>query len=294
MNYETVYQKIIQKAKSENRVIGNGVYYEKHHIKPASLFKHLVKDPDNIVLLTAKEHFICHMLLENIYDVPEMKFAIWRMCNDGTYKVSSRYYAYIKEKIARESSKLNKGRKLSAETRRKISEANKGRVHSEKTKEKMRNSYDPQKHVVSDKQRKTLSENARKRFKGLKKTEEFKKHLSEIRSGSGNTMYGKCNKEFMSEEKYAEYRKHLSEALTGRIVSEETRKKIGEKTKERCQGGSNPNAQKIKLLETGRIFNTIKECCEFFGVNRNMIRQNKVGNFSTIKGYKLEFINTEE
>ena len=88
MNYTNIYEKIIEKAKSENRKLKCGIYYEKHHIKPKSLFKDLTKDPNNIVLLTAKEHFICHMLLEKIYDCYQMKFAIWRMCNDGKYKVS--------------------------------------------------------------------------------------------------------------------------------------------------------------------------------------------------------------
>lgn len=290
MDYEKIYNKIIDRAKSENREYGNGVYYEKHHIKPQSLFKELKKDPNNIVLLTAKEHFICHMLLAEIYDCREMKYAIWRMCNDSTYKVSAKYYEFVKNLIAQESSRLNKGRKLSQETREKISKANKGRVHSAETKEKMRNSYDPKKHILTEEQRKMLSENARNRFTGVKKTDDFKKHLSEIRSGSGNTMYGKCNKDFMTEEKYAEYRKHLSESLRGRSYSEETRKKIGEKTKERVQGGDNPRAVQVRIVELNKTFSTIQECAEYIGVNRNTLRRNKVGNISTVKNYTIEYI----
>ena len=290
MDYEKIYKKIIENAKREDRKSGDGNYYERHHIKPKSIFKELKNDPDNIVLLTAKEHFICHMLLCEIYDCKEMKYAIWRMCNDDTYRVSARYYEHIKKIIATESSKLNKGKKLSLETRKKISEANKGRVHSEETKQKMREAYNPEKHVVSDEQRKIYAENARKRFTGVKRSEEYKKHLSEIRSGSGNTMYGKSNKEFMSEEKYADYRKHLSDSLRGHTCGEETRKKIGEKTKERTQGGDNPRAVQVKILELDRTFSTIQECAKFLGVNRNMIRKHKVGNVSRVKNYTIEYI----
>lgn len=289
MNYEILYNNIIENAKSSNRTIGDGVHYEKHHIKPRSLFKELEKDDNNIVLLTPKEHFICHMLLERIYDCRQMKFAIWRMCNDGTYKVSSRYYEYVKNKIAIECSKLNKGKKLSEEHRRKISLALSGRTHSEETKRKISESYDPSKHIVSDELRKKLSVNATKRFKGVKKSEEFKKHLSEIRSGSGNTMYGKSNREFMTEEEYERYRNKLSESLKGHSTTEETRKKIGEKTKLRVQGSDNPNAKKVVIIELDKEFGTIAECCNFIGVNRNTIARNKKGDISKIKGYTIKF-----
>jgi len=39
------------------------VYGEYHHIKPKSLYPELVKDPDNIVCLTAYEHILAHKYL---------------------------------------------------------------------------------------------------------------------------------------------------------------------------------------------------------------------------------------
>ena len=289
MNYELLYNSIIEKAKSSDRVIGNGVYYEKHHIKPRSLFKELENDVSNIVLLTPKEHFICHMLLERIYDTRQMKFAIWRMCNDGKYKVSSRYYDYVKKKIAMESSRLNKGKKLTEESKKKISLALTGHKHSSETKLKMKASYDKSKHIFSDEVKEKLSENAKLRFTGKKQTEAFKKHLSEIRSGSGNTMYGKSNRDFMTEEKYAKYRKKLSDALTGHKCSDETKKKIGDKTRLRTQGSDNPNAKKVIIVELEKEFGTISECCKFLEVNRNLIARNRNGNISKIKGYTIKF-----
>jgi len=79
MNYNLVYRNIIAKAKSENRQKNNGIYYEAHHIIPEFMFKNRKRkgpagdlegnpnDPDNIILLTAREHFICHILLSKIF-----------------------------------------------------------------------------------------------------------------------------------------------------------------------------------------------------------------------------------
>lgn len=75
MDYQKIYDSIINKAKSENRKKKSGTYYESHHIVPDFQFKnrtrkgpkgHLEGDPnheDNLVLLTFKEHIICHVLL---------------------------------------------------------------------------------------------------------------------------------------------------------------------------------------------------------------------------------------
>lgn len=289
MDYKKLYDKIIEKAKNEDRKLKCGVYYEKHHIKPRSLFKDLVNDENNIVFLTAKEHFVCHMLLEKIYDSYQMKYAIWRMCNDGKYKVSSRYYEYVKTKIAKESSVLNKGKKLSEEVKHKISLGLSGKTHSEETKKKISASYDPSKHILSEEVRKKLSENATKRFKGIKKDEKFKSHLSEIRSGSGNTMYGKCNKDFMTDEEYEKYKKKLSMSLMGHPVSEKTKEKIRKKTKARVQGENNPRAVKVRILEINKTFGTIGECASFLGVNRNYLRKHISGNKSFAKGYTIVF-----
>jgi hypothetical protein len=67
MDYRKVYIFIIKKAKSENRQKGKGIYYERHHILPKSLFPLWDKEKKNLVLLTAREHFFCHQLLTKIY-----------------------------------------------------------------------------------------------------------------------------------------------------------------------------------------------------------------------------------
>ncbi len=66
MNHSKVYYSIINRAK--NRGLDKSkyeTYHEIHHIIPKCIGG--TNDKDNLVMLTAKEHFICHLLLEKIY-----------------------------------------------------------------------------------------------------------------------------------------------------------------------------------------------------------------------------------
>ncbi len=62
MNYQKIYNKIIEKARFRNEIDG---YYEKHHILPKSLGG--LDTDENLVKLTFREHFLCHRLLTRIY-----------------------------------------------------------------------------------------------------------------------------------------------------------------------------------------------------------------------------------
>lgn len=99
MNYRHIYCKIISYAKSQNRHKGDGNYYELHHILPKSLFPLWAKRKSNLVLLTAREHFFCHQLLEKIFPGGKMFLALWRLAIDGQNKCcSSREYERLKER----------------------------------------------------------------------------------------------------------------------------------------------------------------------------------------------------
>jgi hypothetical protein len=96
MNYKKIYSSIINKAKSENRLKGGGVYYEAHHIIPICLGgKGKASQWNfhaNIVLLTAREHFVCHWLLHRIY--PENRsllYAFDKMCVISPTHKNNRY-----------------------------------------------------------------------------------------------------------------------------------------------------------------------------------------------------------
>lgn len=119
---ENIYNKIIQKALSLNRKKGNGAYFERHHIIPKCLGGSNLKE--NLVLLTAKEHYICHLLL--IYMYPEnnkIAFAFWNMCRPNNnyhqrHKVSARTYEHAKSHLSnlyKSKTAWNKGKKLTPE-----------------------------------------------------------------------------------------------------------------------------------------------------------------------------------
>ena len=66
--YHKTYFNIIDKAIQANRTKSKDQYYENHHIFPRALYPKLIKNKLNLVLLTAKEHFICHICIFHHYN----------------------------------------------------------------------------------------------------------------------------------------------------------------------------------------------------------------------------------
>lgn len=94
MNYQKHYDKLIETRK--NRVIQEDVYYEKHHILPRSMGGN--NDPENLILLTAREHFLAHWLLWRIYRNRSTACA-FSMMSRGKI-CSSRAYKEIREALS--------------------------------------------------------------------------------------------------------------------------------------------------------------------------------------------------
>jgi hypothetical protein len=70
MNYIKIYANIIRSARKRNNLIELD-YSENHHVVPRSIAKHFnnpskAETSANLVKLTAKEHYICHLLLVKI------------------------------------------------------------------------------------------------------------------------------------------------------------------------------------------------------------------------------------
>jgi hypothetical protein len=65
MDYELIYNRIIRNAVNQKRIKNKDQYYERHHIVPKCLGG--TNNKNNLVLLTAKEHFIAHHLLWKIH-----------------------------------------------------------------------------------------------------------------------------------------------------------------------------------------------------------------------------------
>ena len=130
------------------------------------------------------------------------------------------------------------------------------------------------------------------------------KHLSEANKGEKHPMYGKHPSE--------ETRKKLSEAHKGKTHNEETRKKIGEANKGKTHSeetkkklselrkGKTHNEEskkkigeaqwkKVVCLETGKVFNSVKEAGEIIGVFPTSISACCTGKQKTCGGFHWKY-----
>ena len=128
--YLTWHDNIIANAQSLHRKKGKGVYYERHHIIPHSMGGK--NDSENLVLLTAKEHFVVHHLLAKMLG-GKMSYAFWMMYTSKAgsktqerYVPSSRVYEEAKKQHSKTLATSRKGKKHSAETKAKMSASMKG------------------------------------------------------------------------------------------------------------------------------------------------------------------------
>lgn len=140
MNYLHIYWSIIHN-RLHNKVDG---YAEHHHIIPRS--EGGPDNNDNIVALTAREHYICHLLLAKIYNDYKMWYAVNLMSRlKNKIKITSRIYEIVKTNISKAMSDRMKGRQswnkgktgiYSDETIARISASLTGKIQSEETKAK--------------------------------------------------------------------------------------------------------------------------------------------------------------
>lgn len=127
MNHQKIYDDLIIVAKSKMRkklkkVDANYVYYESHHILPRCLGG--TDENSNLVLLTAKEHYIVHELLTKIHPTDrKLSTALVRMSGNKKYTVSSREYEYARLHYQKTP--------MSDETKEKLRNAIKGVKHTE-------------------------------------------------------------------------------------------------------------------------------------------------------------------
>lgn len=210
MNHQKIYDSIIQKAKSQNRIRlsktdVNYVYYEKHHIVPYCLNGKNIKQ--NTVLLTAREHYICHKLLTFIYPndrklalaFHKMTFGIHHL----NYKISSKDFEYSRKMI----SKIGH----TEETKEKIRLKAKNRIVSYETKIKISNSS-----------------------KGLTRSNETRHRISEAKKIRNNNFFkgSVCKSliekygEEIGKNKINEYKQKLRNSNLGKKASEETKRKL--------------------------------------------------------------------
>lgn len=228
--YTRWYNAIIEKSQ-HRKLFG---YSEEHHITPRSLGG--IDNPENIAVLTAKEHFICHHLLcKMVTDEHYRKMlnAFWAMAllhNEfhERYKITPRMYDSLKKKRSLQQSVAYTG----------FGNPFYGKKHSLDTLERLRNK------VISDDTRMKQSSSQKKRyetcvgtFTGRTNSDETKKKIAKIRFGRIASL---------------ETKRKMSIAHKGRPApnkgvphSEETKKKI----RESVIGDKNPFFGKHHTME---------------------------------------------
>jgi hypothetical protein len=177
--YTRYYNNIINTAK--NRVLVD-TYIEKHHIIPRSLQG--LDDDSNIVKLTAREHFVCHLLLTKMvtgHHQDLMKFAVGKFIQTAPGQQRA-FTSWEYKKIRETISQVRTGKKHSEETRKKMSDLRKGKtpwnkgvtgiIHSEES---------------NKKRSATLT--------GRKRSDEFCQKVSEGKKGHKAGMTGKKHSE---------------------------------------------------------------------------------------------------
>jgi hypothetical protein len=192
MNYQRIYNQLVSKVKSENRKKSRDVYYERHHIIPKCMGG--TNDKENLVLLTAREHFIAHKLLHFIdpeHSGLSMAYYMMATIKDKKQKrdihIGSYEYERLKILKSETHSKIMKGRIVSEKTRHLISQSQKGEKNSMYNK---------------------------------KHTPEAIQKIREANIGEKNSFYGKAHT--------PETIRKLREINLVKIVSEKTRQKIRE------------------------------------------------------------------
>lgn len=226
MNYLKIYYDIINLSKSRGLNKKKLDYYtEKHHIIPRCL--NGSNDKINLVLLTAREHFLCHQLLwkankENksiFYAYYAMSFKNKNHQRYGT--INSKQYEQFKniksslmwgERNPNYLNKCNVGRPKTKDEREFLSFVNKNKIITEHTKE-------------------LISLNAKERYKninnhpsfGLKRTEEQKLKMS-------SSQIGKCNRSIKISIHNKTYDSIKSAAGILKISKNTIRKRLNDKS----------------------------------------------------------------
>lgn len=103
--YYQKYKAIVLRAKTLPRKKGNGEYFESHHILPKSVYPQYRLNKRNLVLLTAKEHFVCHHLLCKCTESKvriQMTNGFWRMLHSEQHRqrITSKVYQTLSESHA--------------------------------------------------------------------------------------------------------------------------------------------------------------------------------------------------
>lgn len=216
-HYWNRYLKFIEWC--DSRPLFPGEYTEKHHIMPRSFDGD--NSSDNLIKLSAREHFIAHWLLARATDAKSMWITLHFMCRYYTDKEPKSWeYALCRiaaSKTAKGKNNPRYGKPCSEATKKKIGDANRGRKHSLEARQKMSESRKGSNHFrfgvpLSEEHKRKLSRSNR----GRKQSNSFRKKRSLATQGSKNpkydhTVYNFCHietGELYSGTQYSFYTKY--------------------------------------------------------------------------------------
>lgn len=167
--YTKWYLSIIDKAKFEVRKKNRVDYYESHHIIPKSM------GGKETILLTAKEHYICHLLLCKMLtgsNKHKMINALIRMCfskSNNQKRYTAKSYSMIRKFIAEKNSEMFRDVPKSEQARKNMREGGTGKwKRTEKDRERMRGTNNPMNGLTGDKNPAKM-EHVRKKISERKK-----------------------------------------------------------------------------------------------------------------------------
>lgn len=235
MDYQKIYCSLIEKG--QDRIKDPDIYYECHHIIPRCLGG--TDELENLVYLTAEEHYVAHQLLVKINP------GNFKLLSAATFMATDKFGRRINNKLfgwlRKQHSKAQRGRKMSKEARENLSLARKGRPLSEKQLEAIRMSSKIRSEKIKGLKRNSETiEKIRNARLGVKASEETKKNMSIAHTGhkpSKETIAkrvettkarGKTNLGMIHAE---ESKLKMSESLKGRKFSEEHRQRLSESIK---------------------------------------------------------------
>jgi hypothetical protein len=261
--YTIYYYSIINLAKHKEPV----GYCERHHIIPKSLGGS--DTTDNIVALTAREHFVCHLLLTKMTEGNNkrlMHHAVGRFIQNSPLQ-NRRFTSWEYSKIRENISIARTGKKHSGDARKKMSEKAKGRIPHNKGKTGYTHSAESNLKRSNKLKGKTFEE----RF-GFERAKEIKQKITNSLLGKPGGMLGKKHSEETKNKikesnalKMHETRIKMSESRKGIKFSEEHLKNL--------RATNIRNAEKRKGIPLQKV-----ECSYC----------NKIGGFNLMKRYHFE------
>jgi hypothetical protein len=230
--YTQWYTNITDRAKNRHLE----TYTESHHIVPRSLGGG--DETDNLVNLTAREHFVCHWLLVKMTTGQEHHkmlnaLRMMRAEKQGQQRYNTKITARVYENIKQEYAKLQ------SETFKGKGNGFYGKTHTPEAREKIRqknlgNKLTPEQHA------RLVANTTGKKKPPI--TEEHRAKLSVAKQGENNNMWGKTQ-------------------------SEDTRKKIGDKLRGRKQTEEEKLARSLANMGKKREKKLCPHCDQLVAVN---------------------------